>query len=280
MLVCQARAAADGRLAIGRFRDPVALEMLHPTERRVVELARGERKPNLRERVPLELLQATVDIVVTRTVAIDDAVVDAGHRQLVILGAGLDGRAWRMPELVDTHVFEVDQPASQEDKRSRTVELTPTAAIVSFVPVQLGPDSLLTALTEAAHVKDTPTTWIWEGVLPYLSHAQVRSTLGDLAAASAPGSRLIASYPTRSRVNPVAHYGLKAAFTAARQPNPLATERHVSSWSTTQMRDLLVDHGLTVVSDTGQRELAWQLGFDAHRPRQLEHGRIVVAERR
>jgi O-methyltransferase involved in polyketide biosynthesis len=38
-------------------------------------------------------------MMVARTVAIDGAIRTAVSSQVVILGAGLDGRAWRMPEL-------------------------------------------------------------------------------------------------------------------------------------------------------------------------------------
>src|ERR1700733_11060515 len=63
-----------------------------------------------------------VDHVEMRTRAIDEALcqaVKAGVHQLVILGAGLDARAWRMPELAETHVFEVDHPSTQAYKRGR-----------------------------------------------------------------------------------------------------------------------------------------------------------------
>src|SRR3977135_590307 len=55
-----------------------------------------------------------------RTRAIDDAIVAAVQAkditrssQLVIIGAGLDARAWRLDELRDCAVFEVDHPATQ-----------------------------------------------------------------------------------------------------------------------------------------------------------------------
>ena len=56
-----------------------------------------------------------------RSLAIDDAIAAAKNPQLVIQGAGLDGRAFRMPELRDKVVFEVDHPDSQRDKRARYV---------------------------------------------------------------------------------------------------------------------------------------------------------------
>jgi methyltransferase (TIGR00027 family) len=123
VLVCQARAVAAGRLAVGRFADPVAIRMLRPDERAEVELARGPVPRGWSERVTYEFLTATAEVLASRTVAIDDAVRRRGHAQLVILGAGLDGRAWRMPELAGASVFEVDQPASQQDKKERITGL-------------------------------------------------------------------------------------------------------------------------------------------------------------
>src|SRR5688572_10057555 len=58
--------------------------------------------------------------VALRTAAIDAAIRDEAERglpQLVILGAGLDARAYRMPELGASVVYEVDFPATQELKR-------------------------------------------------------------------------------------------------------------------------------------------------------------------
>jgi methyltransferase (TIGR00027 family) len=52
---------------------------------------------------------------VARTRLIDDLVTDARSSigQLVILGAGFDSRAWRLPGLEEVTVFEVDHPATQ-----------------------------------------------------------------------------------------------------------------------------------------------------------------------
>ena len=61
------------------------------------------------------------DVIGLRTVAIDAtgrAAIADGATQLVILGAGYDGRAWRMSELAGVRVFEVDHPATQRRSRS------------------------------------------------------------------------------------------------------------------------------------------------------------------
>ena len=93
----------------------------------------------------LEMARVMADMIALRTAAIDAAVRDAiadGATQLVILGAGYDGRAWRMPELAGVKVFEVDHPATQGDKRAHVAELPPAIGSVSFVPIDFERESL------------------------------------------------------------------------------------------------------------------------------------------
>ncbi len=87
----------------------------------------GDPPKGVRDRVDFEMVRASAGTIVPRTVVIDDAVRARLVPQLVILGAGLDDRAWRMPELAGVEVFEVDHPASQRDKRSRVGDLQPLA---------------------------------------------------------------------------------------------------------------------------------------------------------
>ncbi len=128
VLVCQGRAAAHGRIGEGRFADPVAMALLRDDERVAVQRVRaGDPPKGVRDRVDFEMVRASAGTIVPRTVVIDDAVRARLVPQLVILGAGLDDRAWRMPELAGVEVFEVDHPASQRDKRSRVGDLQPLA---------------------------------------------------------------------------------------------------------------------------------------------------------
>jgi O-methyltransferase involved in polyketide biosynthesis len=98
VLVCQGRAVAHGRLAAGRFDDPTAIGLLRDDERRPVETVRGGVPPRrFADRMEFERLRASAEVLVPRTVAIDDALLEASNPQVVIVGAGVDGRAWRMP---------------------------------------------------------------------------------------------------------------------------------------------------------------------------------------
>ncbi len=270
---------AHDRLAIGAFSDPIAAQLLREDEREAVRRARaGEPPRGWRDRLEYEMLTATAAVLATRTAVIDDAIRAGGAGQLVILGAGLDGRAWRMSEPA-AEVFEVDHPASQADKRERAAALSPVAKSLTHVPVEFGRDDLGARLADAGHRNAVATTWIWEGVLPYLTQAQVESTLAIVAARSAPGSRLIATYPTPNRFAGLGRAGMRIYSTLTGARDPLADEPHLSAWSPAEMDALLTRFGLTVTSDVELIEVARRLEVPAHRSRAYGLGRVVIADR-
>lgn len=137
-----------------------------------------------------------IDHMVLRTEAIDAHVVAAlrlGIDQLVILGAGLDTRAWRLSELKDATVFEVDYPATQQYKRSRIVGRAPPTE-VRYVAVDLEQERFSDGLARAGFRGDATSVWIWEGVAMYLHLRAVHDTLEQLTSLAAPGSQLAMTY--------------------------------------------------------------------------------------
>ena len=182
---------ADAGLShVPDFHDPTARVFL--SEKRNRSVAEFERALRAGKRgMRIQAARVMADMMALRTSAIDAAVRDAvasGAKQLVILGAGYDGRAWRMPELAGVKVFEVDQPGTQTQKRARVKDLRPTAAAVEFVALNFERDSLNAALERAGHDPASPTCWIWEGVVMYLTREAMRATLKSVAERSAPGS--------------------------------------------------------------------------------------------
>lgn len=158
------------------------------------------RPRGLSRRVVSLLSAGVFDHVALRTRRIDDAVSEADSPQLVILGAGLDGRAWRLDSLNDAIVYEVDHPATQRLKRKRLGTMDPVAREVRFVSVDFERDSLLEELIRAGFDPQRKATWIWEGVTMYLEPETVRGTLRILGELSAPGSTLVVTYATRQSV--------------------------------------------------------------------------------
>ncbi|RKE23401.1 methyltransferase (TIGR00027 family) [Streptomyces sp. TLI_171] len=276
MLVCQGRAVADGRAAVGRFADPVAVRLLDPAERAAVDAVRAGAPPQgWQARTGYESVRACAEVVVPRTVAIDEALRVRAPRQVVILGAGLDTRAWRLAELAGTDVWEVDHPASQQDKRARLAAAAPPelARSVRFTPVDFAVDDLGTALDGAGHDPAAPTTWLWEGVVPYLSRAQVRATLAALAARSAPGSALVLNYQAPSAKATVGRWLTRLLGNAITAGEPWR-----SLWQPARMAALLGEFGLRVVSDRDLLDLAEALGVSSRGRASLRSGRVAVAE--
>jgi len=124
-----ARALADaGFTEVREFSDPTAMPpMLGPRARVVVRLLLRHlaSRPAVRTRL-FERSNGRLDLIALRTRALDEAWHEAhagDARQLVILGAGLDGRAFRLDDLGDSSVFEVDHPATQALKRERSAHM-------------------------------------------------------------------------------------------------------------------------------------------------------------
>jgi methyltransferase (TIGR00027 family) len=268
-MVCAARAAAHGRTDVAAFTDPTALTLLPEGARRRVERLRDGVAPRgLRGRVGRVFLEKRSKMMVVRTVAIDEAIRAAASAQLVILGAGLDGRAWRMHELADATVFEVDHPDSQQAKRGRAASLTQAARDVRFVPVDFTRDRLEDALAAAGHDPALKTTWVWEGVVMYLERPDIEATLGVIERRSAPGSRLVVVYQSPSVVRKSVGLFLR-----------LVGEPFRSAFTAEQMRALLSGFGFGRIEDDDLATIADRLsGGFADVARLLRDVRLAVAD--
>jgi methyltransferase (TIGR00027 family) len=134
--------------------------------------------------------QSTAQIVV-RTRFWDEALLRATHSatQVVILAAGLDARAYRLPWPPGTAVFEVDQPPVISAKNSLLAAELPRCRRVA-VGVDLA-DDWVAALTSAGFDRSAATVWLIEGLLQYLEEPAVHSLFAHIDALSAPGSVLL-----------------------------------------------------------------------------------------
>ena len=119
---------------------------------------------------------------------IGQAVDRLSVRQVVILGAGYDTRAARLPR-AGVRFFEVDHPATQAAKRARlaTLDGYPLDA-ATFVTCDFEADDPIARLIAAGFEPREPALVIWEGVVSYLTEPAVRSTASRLAAGLDPRS--------------------------------------------------------------------------------------------
>jgi methyltransferase (TIGR00027 family) len=245
------RALAHARGSVPGFDDPFALQLLPDDCRAAVERRIRHEWPRSRREAALGLVaNATEKLMGPRTVEIDEGLraLPRGH-QLVILGAGLDARAYRMRELSGSVAFEVDHPASQAFKLRQTVGLRPCTRELHHVPVDFERERLGDALARAGHSSTAPTAWVFEGVISYLTPREVEAAIDAIAERSAPGSRLLATYNEPSLV--------RRLFAGVTQR---AGEPHRGAFTREQMGRLLEERRFVVRSDRDGSERAQHLG--------------------
>jgi methyltransferase (TIGR00027 family) len=130
---------------------------------------------------------------VIRTRFFDDYLLDAvrgGIRQIVLLAAGLDTRAYRLPWPGGVRLFELDLADVLGFKQRVLDDLAAVPRCERRpVPADLRGD-WADALIEAGLRPGQPTGWLPEGLLIYLSAAEVRQVLTTLGELSPTGSRL------------------------------------------------------------------------------------------
>jgi methyltransferase (TIGR00027 family) len=139
------------------------------------------------------------NLMLIRTRFIDEQMqrgLENGARQVVILGAGFDTRAYRFEELLkDKGVFEVDYRSTQEIKKQRlaasSIAVSPQ---VRFAEIDFKKHSLHQVLLNAGYQASEKTFFIWEGVSMYLSENAVRETLRSISSHSAAGSSLVMDF--------------------------------------------------------------------------------------
>jgi len=271
------RALGDlGITSVHGFSDPVAAKLLpfrmalvHRVARLLI--AAGARSTLRRRFGPI------MDILTMRTLAIDEALAEAlvtprapAIDQLVILGAGLDARAFRLHGLARIDVFEVDHPATQAYKRARTSAYSPLARSLRFVAVDFEREGLDDRLLSAGHDPARRSAWIWEGVIVYLSDAALRTTLHSVAALSPPGSRLLAQYREPLPDEDPVQRRLLATVRRSGEPQ-------IGMRTRVAMREELERAGFRTISDEGADE--WAVRFGGNPPAPIVRPiRVIVGE--
>jgi methyltransferase (TIGR00027 family) len=148
-----------------------------------------------RQAVTIPELERFVRVHLMRTRFIDEKVVKAlkgGAKQVVILGAGFDSRAYRFrTQFPAVRFFEVDFGPTQEYKKKRVTEVFGgLPSNVAYAPIDFTKEKLGDVLTRAGYRAAERTLFIWEGVAYYLPASAVLDTLRYIAINSPPGSTL------------------------------------------------------------------------------------------
>jgi methyltransferase (TIGR00027 family) len=148
-------------------------------------------------------LDVAVPSIAIRTRFYDDAVrqaVGRGVRRVVLLGAGLDTRAYRLGLPEGVRWIEVDRAPVLDYKRRVLAGARPTVEL-EHVPGDACDPATFAALSRAGVTPDRATLWLVEGLLAFLGLDEIHALFGHLRPISGPGSEVLFDVPNLVCVN-------------------------------------------------------------------------------
>lgn len=211
------------------------------------------------------LLPGSIGWVLTRHRYFDDSIEDAvrsGARQVVIVGAGYDSRAFRQKALSETRVFEVDHPDTQARKK-RIV-----GQIFGRLPDHVHYVSLdatkgdLRRLPDQGFDRRAKAVFVLEGFLWYMPPDVARAILTAIVEIAAPGSQVIFDYILPSVVDGT------CALAGAREHRRYCERRGepiLFGIQPDQLAGYLRDLGLRLIDDIGDDGLTARYTAGARR---------------
>jgi len=188
-----------------------------------------------------------------------DNVVDQylpGITQFVILGAGFDTRAFRLPRGSPVRSFEVDTPQTQAVKRQMLEKAGIDSSGITFVTADFEKEDWLAQLVEAGFDPGKPALFLWEGVIIYLDRQSVEATLRKIAS-TAKGSLLAFDYFTTETLESQALYWRYARAATKAAGEPLTFGFDSTPPSRQRLAEFLESCGLTLGE---QRTLGQETG--------------------
>jgi len=181
--------------------------------------------------------------------------------QFVILGAGFDTRAFRLPADARVRVFEVDSPQTQMVKRETLKKAGIDSSGVAFVPADFENEDWLACLTVAGFDPGKRTLFLWEGVTMYLDREAVEDTLRKIAS-TAHGSVVAFDYFTTEPLESRALYWRYGRATAKAARETLKFGVDSTPPSRERLAELLRSCGLSLsdqrtLGEDTQTRRAW-----------------------
>ena len=219
---------------------------------------------------PMELWLALRVAYLDRLVGL--AVDRMSIRQIVILGAGYDTRAARLPR-AGVRFFEVDHPATQASKQERLSRVAgyPVDA-ATYVTCNFEREDPIERLRANGFSTAEPALVLWEGVVPYLTEGAVRTTAARLATGLDPRSLVAFDF-----------VGKKLATGRDLKPDDARTAAYVGElgepiqYGSDDMLPLLYECGFRWVRSLDFNELALELLGDYVRDRMFRFQHIALA---
>ncbi len=237
------------------FGDPLALELLPFRWRLLMRLV---FLPGIRDLI-LALRERRVPGVlgslICRTRYIDDVLklsLQERVKQVVILEAGFDTRAYRIEAIDQAHCFEVDIPGAIQLKKSRVeAVLGVLPEGVTWVEIDFDRQELGEVMAAAGCHNEEKTLFIWEGVTQYISAEAVDTTLRFVSSAAAVGSTIVFTYIPHGIID-------GSDCTDVEQRIVPFASRMGSAWifgfNKAELPQYLYERGLKLIEDVGAPE--------------------------
>ena len=213
---------------------------------------------------------------IARTKWIDDEVTSAleAATQLVLLGAGFDTRAFRLPPRASAITFELDHPETSSAKQAalrKAIGSLPDR--VRFVTIDFNHQSVAEVLARAGFDQTQPACFVWEGVTNYLTAEAIDSVLRQVRQSSR-GSVLIFTYIDRGVLDhPERFFGAAKVMARLREyGEPWTFGIHPEELST-----YLADRGLKLLANLSVAESWARLGRSSSGARGYEFYRLATA---
>ena len=256
------------------FHDPFAATFVSAPLRRVVRWSAIPMLASLLRGVIDRFWPGARTSAVARTRLIDDWIADSVRKQLLVLGAGFDSRAWRLPILAKLPVFELDHAATAAERRRRIAALAADRSGVISIAIDFDRGQLPEVLSAAGFDPRIVTTVVWEGVTNYLTADAVASALswvGTLAS----GSTLIFTYIHRDVLaDPARFEGARNILMAVAS----AGEPWTFGMAPEALPRCLHSRGLRLLEDLGADDYrARYFGPKAHKMRGYSFYRTALA---
>ncbi|MGW2222740.1 SAM-dependent methyltransferase [Nonomuraea sp. NPDC001684] len=211
----------------------------------------GQEGPLIMRRFEEEVQHSVEDpAMAVRTRFFDQKILeialDQRIRQFVLVGAGMDTRAFRLDWAPGMVIFEIDRPALLEVKRQRLIT---AGAQPRCEWRNCGADLLqewIPSLLRVGFHPECPTIWLAEGLLYFFTPDQRDALLSDIASLSVPGSWFLADYVSQKSLESDA---------MAKWLQEMAKSGHAWQSGCDEPEALLADYGWTTqVTEYGSPE--------------------------
>jgi len=213
-----------------------------------------------------------------RTRYIDDILkknIEQGVKQILILGAGFDTRAYRIKGK-DVDYFEVDHPEICDLKEKQLEKVfSRVPDIVSLISIDFDKQDLKKVIKHSGFMKNKKTLVIWEGVTQYISKQAVANVLNFVKSFKS-GSRMVFTYIKKDIIE-------RKSLSKIDQKVLSFTDKIGTPWifgiNHRQIEKYLKEKGYKLIEDVGAEEYKEKYPFSKKRNLNIYYGeRVAYAE--